>query len=57
MLSAEPVSSGLCLITINTWGINLDQEDGVVEVVPTTLYNKSPLNMKYVALYDAKKTL
>jgi len=32
MLSAEPVSSGLCLITINTWGINLDQEDGVVEI-------------------------
>ena len=34
MLSAEPVSAGLCLITINTWEINLDQEDGVVEVVP-----------------------
>ena len=33
MLSAEPVSSGLCLITINTWGINLDQEDGAVEVM------------------------
>ena len=32
MLSAEPVSSGLCLITINTWGINSDQEDGAVEV-------------------------
>ena len=32
MLSAEPVSSGLCLITINTWGINLDQEDGAVEI-------------------------
>ena len=34
MLSAKPVSAGLCLITINTWGINLDQEDGAVEVAP-----------------------
>jgi len=34
MLSAEPVSAGLCLITINAWEINLDQEDGVVEVGP-----------------------
>ena len=32
MLSAEPVSVGLCLITINAWEINLDQEDGVVEI-------------------------
>ena len=33
MLSAEPVSAGLCLITINAWEIDLDQEDGAVEVV------------------------
>ena len=26
MLSAEPVSVGLCLITINAWEINLDQD-------------------------------
>ena len=34
MLSAEPVSAGLCLITINAWEIDLDQEDDVCEVVP-----------------------
>jgi len=34
MLSAEPVSAGLCLITINAWEINLDPEDDVFEVVP-----------------------
>ena len=34
MLSAEPVSAGLCLITINVWEIDLDQEDDVFEVVP-----------------------
>ena len=34
MLSAEPVSAGLCLITINAWEIYLDQEDDVFEVVP-----------------------
>ena len=33
MLSAEPVSAGLCLITINEWEIDLDQEDDVFEVV------------------------
>ena len=33
MLSAEPVSAGLCLITINAWKIYLDQE-GAVEVAP-----------------------
>ena len=33
MLSAESVSAGLCLITINAQGIDLDQEDDVFEVV------------------------
>ena len=33
MLSAEPVSAGLCLITINAWEIDLDKEDDVFEVV------------------------
>ena len=32
MLSAEPVSAGLCLITINAWEIDLNQEDGAVKV-------------------------
>ena len=35
MLSAEPGSAGLCLITINAWEIDLDQEDDVFEVVPS----------------------
>ncbi len=34
MLSAEPVSAGLSLITINAWEINLDPEDVVFEVFP-----------------------
>ena len=33
MLSAKPVSAGLCLITINAWEINLDPEDDIFEVV------------------------
>ena len=32
MLSAEPVSAGLCLITINAWEINLDPEDDVFKL-------------------------
>ena len=35
MLSAEPGSAGLCLITINAWEIDLDQEVDVFEVVPS----------------------
>ena len=34
MLSAEPGSARLCLITIHAWEIDLDQEDDVFEVVP-----------------------
>ena len=34
MLLAEPVSAGLCLITINAWEINLEQEEDVFEVIP-----------------------